>query len=447
MILTKKHKTIMKAALRKGTRFLTLEGAAQNGKTALALLVFGLRVAQSKHELHCIAAKDLDAIRDNILEGDNKFLDLFSGSARVVGGNMGSKYVEFITPNGTKKIVLAGYSNKKTWEKILGKPIETFLIDEFNIADQTFIYETFARQFSFDNPMTIATLNGDDPEHFIYTKYINQSIDMFPNTTPFTTVEQMEEYQKRSDYLYAFFGLDDHPLMTPEKKKQILESYPPDSFYYQTKVLGVRGIQEGLLYADLIKHKHFVPLERLDLGAIKQLEIGVDIGDKAATVFCLTGFTKNFSRAIVVDVQAFHEADYDEIISKFNTWLDKWYKVFGHNIKSVWPDAADSIFVRTLRNRISMPIQVRPSRKITIKERVILKEQMLHQNRMLFVRDTNATKMAENLRKIKTDGRGGHLDEGKVETDYNDALDYSLTPHIKKLSDYAKEQDTSGNTR
>ena len=102
MILTPKHKKVIHRAINPSTRFLTLEGAAQNGKSSLAILAFGLRVAKSKAELHCMAAKDLDSIRDNLLEGDNKFLDLFGEAASVVGGNMGSKYVQFITPNGVK---------------------------------------------------------------------------------------------------------------------------------------------------------------------------------------------------------------------------------------------------------------------------------------------------------------------------------------------------------
>lgn len=439
MILTTKHKESIKQALKPSTRFFTLEGAAQNGKSSLAILAFGLRVAKSKAELHCIAAKDLDAIRDNILEGDNKLLDLFGDHMRIVGGQMGSKYIEYITPNGVKKIILAGYSNKKTWEKILGKAIENFFIDEINIADQTFIYETLARQFSFNNPFTIVTLNGDDPEHFVYTKYINHSVDLFPNDTPASTKEQMEAVEKKQGYYYTYWGLDDHPLMTPEKKQRIIDAYPVNSFYYLTKVLGIRGIQEGLLYADLITPQHQVDWSMIDKTAIKQLEIGVDIGDKADTVFTLTGYTKQFSRAVVVDTMAFNEADYDEIIDKFNAWLTKWYQVFGHYIKNVWVDAADSIFIRTLRSRIAMPVQVRSSRKMTIKERVILKEQLLHQKRLLFIRDFGAVDTALMLRKIRTDGKGGHLDEGKSETDYNDALDYSLTPHLKKLSDYVKE--------
>lgn len=437
MILTAKHKKVIHRAINLNTRFLTLEGAAQNGKSSLAILAFGLRVAKSKAELHCMAAKDLDSIRDNLLEGDNKFLDLFGEAASVVGGNMGSKYVQFITPNGVKKILLAGYENKKTWTKILGKPIENFLIDEINIADRTFLYETFARQFSFDNPLTLATLNGDDPDAFIYQEYINYCNDITIEDTPASTVGYMD-IEKKDGYYYSFFRLEDHPLMNDEKMARIKEAYPPNSFYYQTKVLGVRGIQEGLLYADLITPKHQIEWSQIDKTAIRHLEIGVDIGDKAQTVFTLTGFTKEFSRAVVIDTMSFNEADYDEIILRFNTWLDEWYRVFGSNIKGVWVDSADSIFIRTLRGRISMPVRVYGSKKSTIKERVILKEQLLHQKRLLFVKDYGAGDTAFYLKKIRTDGKGGHLDEGKAETDYNDSLDYSLTPHMKKLSDYTK---------
>jgi hypothetical protein len=65
---------------------------------------------------------------------------------------------------------------------------------------------------------------------------------------------------------------------------------------------------------------------------------------------------------------------------------------------------------------------------------------------MLFVEDFGGKDTALMLRKIKTDGRGGHLDEGNTETDYNDALDYSITPHLRKLSDYVKG-NVNGDTR
>jgi PBSX family phage terminase large subunit len=439
MIFNDKIKAVVKQALDPSTRFLALEGVSQAGKSAAAILAFGLRVAESNNELHCIAAKDLDAIRDNMLTGKNKFLELFAGFARLVGGDIGSKYIEFHTPKGIKKILLAGYSDNATWKKILGKSIETFLIDEINIASQDFVRETMARQFSFDSPFTICTTNGTNPDHYIYTEYINYCDDLFPKQTPISTRQDMDAYQKKQGYYYAFWSFKDHPLMTEQKIQQIYDIYPPNSYYYQTKVLGVRGVQEGLLYAELITNQHIVDWDAIDKTAIKQLEIGIDIGDKAQTVFTLTGYTKGFSRAVVIDTVHFNEADYDEIIGRFNTWLDQWYQVFGNLIKGVWSDSADSIFIRTLRSRISMPIKVYSSKKLTIKERVILKEQLLHQHRLLFVRTYGAIDTANMLKRLKSDQKGGHLDEGKPEMDFNDSLDYSLTPHMKKLSDYAKE--------
>lgn len=401
-------------------------------------MAFGLRVANSDAELHCIAAKDLDAIRDNILEGENKFLDLFEGLAELKTPSVGSKYIEFYTPKGVKKILLAGYSNVKTWEKILGKPIECFLIDEINIANKTFVHESIARQFSFENPITFGTLNGDDPEHFVYTDYINHSTDMFPEDTPQSTIDDMVRFDKRDGYYYAFWGLDDHPTMTVKKKKAIMEAFPVGSFYYQTKVLGVRGVQEGALYANLITREHYVDWEHVNISAITRCEIGIDIGGNANTVYTLVGYTNQFARAIVIDRVAFNKPDHDMMIDKFNEFIKEWYPILGSKINTVWVETATGgdIFRRTLRKKIVYPIRVEGCKKLTIEARVVLKEQLLHRKRLLFVRDFGAMEVASALRKIKTDGKGGVLDENKPENDDNDALDYALTPHMNKLSEF-----------
>ena len=434
MILTKKIKEVVTKGLKKETRWLTLEGGAQLGKSNVAILLFGLRVAQSEASLHCIAAKDLDAIRDNILgDGhDNKFMDIFGSVAKLVGSEIGSKYIEFKSSKGTKKILLAGYSNKKTWEKILGKPIENFIIDEINIADKTFIDESKARQLSFEYPFTVATLNGDDPENEVY-EHINKAIDLYPDDTPTSTKEYMKVEKQKGNY-YVYWGIDDHPLMTPTKKENYMNAYPKSSFYYTTKVLGERGIQDGLLYADLIAQEHYIS----ELPKFIQMEIGIDIGFTNKTVWTLTGFTRGFENAVVVSVGDISESGYDEIIYAFNKWLLPLYNRFSHLIKTISPDSADPIFIKTLRSRIAIPIMVKGSNKDEIKNRVILKEQLLHQYRLLFYDgnefNNNGVEMARQLRRVRSDGKGKHLDDGEVCIDYSDALDYSLTPHMKKLS-------------
>ena len=432
MILTDKHKKALKVGMNPDTRFMVFEGPAQTGKSNEAILMFGLRVANSDAELHCIACKDLDAVRDNILEGDNKFLDLFGDVAFIKSPPIGGKYIEFHSNKGIKKIILAGYSNTRTWEKILGKPIENFLIDEINIATQEFIQESQARQFSFDNPITIATLNGADPEHFVYQDYINYCEDLFPIDTPQSTINDMSG-EKKNGFYYAFWGLDDHPTMTPKKKASIMNAYPEGSFYYMTKVLGIRGIQEGLIYGHLIKSQHYVDWKDVNINAIRELEVGIDLGDNAKTIFTLTGFTERNQRVLVIASKETDEIRHDKIIEDLHTWLREWYQIFGTRIQCIWPDAAESMFVKTLREDITFPISVRSSKKMTIAERVILKEQLLHSDRLLFVNDFGGGDTARMLRKMKTDGKGGVIDDNKPENDYNDALDYSLTPRYKKL--------------
>ena len=50
------------------------------------------------------------------------------------------------------------------------------------------------------------------------------------------------------------------------------------------------------------------------------------------------------------------------------------------------------------------------------------------------------TEKAEKLRyalaKIRADGKGGHLDDETINIDYNDSLDYALTPAMNKLMSY-----------
>ena len=62
-----------------------------------------------------------------------------------------------------------------------------------------------------------------------------------------------------------------------------------------------------------------------------------------------------------------------------------------------------------------------------------LKQQLLHQHRLLFTDSLGSQALKVNLSKIKSDGKDGHIDDGEEWIDDNDSLDYSLTPRMNRL--------------
>ena len=194
--LKNKHLDVIALALKDNASCITLEGTVRSSKTVVAIQMFYLHVKFSKENLHCISAKDYNAIRDNLLDCNG--LGLCSGNFKDVKmkkDRIGGYYLSVDGYDGKeKRILLSGYSNKETWKNILGKTIDTFLIDEANTANKTFIDETFSRQLSVDKPLTIFTLNGSDATG-IHTTSVKDGDDYIINGTKcFITAGNIAKY-------------------------------------------------------------------------------------------------------------------------------------------------------------------------------------------------------------------------------------------------------------
>ena len=108
------------------TRFFCMEGTIRSTKTVDAVEGFHLRVQKQKGKFALIAAKDYDAINDNILNAERGLYTLYPGQYELEKDKIGGYYVKVI---GTeKKIHLAGYSDAEKWKKVLRKELENHLI-------------------------------------------------------------------------------------------------------------------------------------------------------------------------------------------------------------------------------------------------------------------------------------------------------------------------------
>lgn len=437
LVFTQLHKERLALAIRPTTRFIGMEGPARSSKTAIAIQAFYYRLFDSKDMMGCIAGRDLDAINNNILKKDVIGLLVTHPNLRMVRDKIGSYYIEMNTPMGPKSILLVGYSDKTRWEKILGGDIGVFLIDEANIADETFINETFARQLACESPLTIFTTNGDDPQHFIYQNYMNYGKVL--GYAPTETLAQIAEFQnekgKKPGYYYSHFRMSDNPVMTAEKLLEAESVFPVGSFYWQTKIKGIRAAQGLLIFADYLSPDKLL----IDSKTLPYMTytIGVDVAEsKAYNVFVLTGWTKNYEQAVPLKVVSF--------ASKGLGWTHKTSKLKefllplkGLPVEGIFVDSAAQNYIDDLRGPIKKEygMDVLGSYKATIQDRIDMMIIGFSTRRILIDR-IEAKEVFEAYRSAKWIEKGTKREREDIGLKINDVMDateYSLTRHMKSL--------------
>jgi len=417
------------------------EGTIRSSKTVTAIEEFMDALHDSQEELHLIAAADLDAIRDNILESDLGLLKLYK-EARLKKGTIGGYFVEvnsFVNQDGKhvpriKKIILAGYTNTDKWKKILGKTIGTILVDEVNIASEQFIDECFARQASVDNPLMIWTLNGDAPTHFIYTKYINKC--RIVGEAPASIRADMDKVLKTKGWWYQHWTMKDNPIMTAEKIERASNIYPIGSYYHTIKVLGERGVPGKLIFLDYMNREEH--LRQLDYREYSHYGIGVDIGaTRAKNSFTLVGFTEGYERMGFLDKMTFQSCGYKDKTDKLKAFVQL---ALAKNlaIEYIAIDSAEENYIQDIRAefaQLGYP-DVIPSYKATIKERIDAMIILLSRGSVEFNDTEEGRNIYDAYRIAKwTEGKEGQEreDNNEWQNDVMDSSEYAFTRHMKKL--------------
>lgn len=440
--LRDKHRHI----LRSKQRVIFLEGVTGSSKSFIAGLAFYLRVFKTEESKtqFVIAATSTTVAEKMFIDNPSSFLNMFSQVCEYKKQGIGGSRIELQTPTGIKTVYLVGYDSKSRYKQILGLNVHGFLIEEAHIAGDEFIQESFTRLYR-DNGFMYLTGNAGLPDQLIYKNYLNKARppEEFANELPAETWAELNNSERDDTFSYYFFKFDDNPTLSQLQIDAMYSIHPVGSFEYNSKIIAVRGYTEGLLYAPYIddiwidrkKTGNRVRFSEMNPFVFEKIYIGVDIGSTAKTIFTIVGITRNYQRAVVIDSHVVsEEADYNDIVNEFNKWFMPYLSLY-RKIDGIYPDSADPLFIKTLRNNILVKnVNISGSIKKTIQERVTLKQQLLYQKRLLF------TEKAENQRyalaKIRADGKGGHVDDSSENIDFNDSLDYALTPAMNKLMSY-----------
>jgi PBSX family phage terminase large subunit len=422
----------LKTLLDDKTYLFVMEGPARSAKTALAIAGFYFAVVDSEEQYHLIAGQSYETITRNLLDADVIGL-LKAFNLKLERDKIGNTYIPIYTSKGKKIIRLAPYNDKSRWKSILGSSIGVAFVDEVNIADKQFVQELFARQAAVDKPKQIWTLNGDDPEHWIYKEFIDYSTIL--GDIPITTRALMEQHQtqlgKKDGYYYSHFKMSDNPVMTPEKIERFATIFPIDSFYYKTKYLGERGQQGEMLFLDYMSQDLLVDNKTIH----NHYTIGVDVGEtQALNVFVLIGWNQDYSRATILNEFHFVKVGYVEKTQKLKEWLRIITKyVPSKAIDGIFIDSAEQNFLADISNSIynEFNIKVAPSYKYSIKERVDAIIIGFSTKRILI--DKACRSVYEAYAKAVRDKDKIREDKNNEINDIMDATEYAIGRHLLKL--------------
>ena len=345
MELSKKQK----AFLTHKAKVECAEGQTYGGKTTIGAIKFILRVKASNKPQHFIAGQDLGVVEKNIINSENGILNMFGEENVQYFGNGNVEYnlphLRVSSLRGDKIVFIFGYNDATRWKKALGGQYGCGMIDEVNTANMDFVREGAMRC-----DYLLMTLNPDDPNLQIYKDYINhcRPLKEWEQDVPKEMMQQLMSQPAKEGWVHWFFRMDDNPSLTPEKKASIIANVPEGSKQWKSKILGLRGRSEGLVYEEFTDQKiipynqfQFLPNEK-----VARVICGLDSGlnnDATALVTCLLTTAERLlilpSFYYLPKLGSNSNSQQAVNIAK---WIDYWLPKFGINFTSAVQIFGDS---------------------------------------------------------------------------------------------------------
>ena len=263
--------------------FLTVwEGAVRSSKTVFALCAFALYVTRSPENKFLLSGRTVGTIEKNCILDEFGLLNLMPGATyRKVGESRA--IVFYVEQNGQtiqKTIYVVGAADIRAYMAIRGNSYGGWMADEINMHDPEFVVEALKRTAVSKDRKHLWTLNPDNPQHWVYTQYL----DRYDAMTP-------QERKELGGYHWWHFTPKDNPAMTKTMMRS-LEMQFPQGYLYDRYILGLRCIAEGLVYprdvSDLFED--FDPMERV--GNRRAIDIrfcSIDFGQDHPTVMLFGG--------------------------------------------------------------------------------------------------------------------------------------------------------------
>ena len=230
-----------------------------------------------------------------------------------------------------------------------------------------------------------------------------------------------------------------------------MNTYPPGSFYYFSKILGVRGYSEGAMYAPLLNDVQLISLNDLNLSAFEEVVATVDVGasvngddnSKSHTIVHLGGYTKNYHRVVAIASHKIASIEHRDIITEAENWLYPYWLTFYGKFKAILIDKADYKLVSTWQNhsrwrgKVSVLGCIKSDKHLcpdlvaraAVKCQLMMKSAQYPTSRIVWCDE----QMLKAHRQILQDKDGAELDQADIWQDYADCFSYLILWRIVQI--------------
>jgi len=376
-------------------------GATQSGKTYLDYyytIPARIRERAGKDGLNFILGVSKSTIERNILE---PMRNIYGASlvSDINSQNMARLFGEDVHCLGAEKVSQVS--------KLRGASVKYCYGDE--VADwNPEVFQMLKSRLSKPYSCFDGALNPQSPTHWM-KEFIDSDIDIYTQQ-------------------YTIF---DNPFLSKEYVNNLCKEYD-GTVYYDRYILGKWKRAEGVIYTKYAdRPQDFIVGDKID-SSIKFGIIGVDFGGTiSAHSFTFTGFTDRFKETI----------PRMEYYRKEQISPDTLYKDFGNFVRMVqskfkctqaYCDSAESTLIKGLQahclaNRI--PISVENAKKTSIKGRIDFEISQMGIG--AFKVHESCTYTSDALQNAVYDDKSTEdkrLDDGKINIDSLDSLEYSFEP-------------------
>lgn len=406
---TKKQKIFLREIITtKLSRINLLEGSVRSGKTYISLIAWLTLLCKYEQDKNFLmVGKTITSLKRNCLTLLEELCpsDCFSYSITKKEAKIFDR-----------RIFLEGVNDSRAEQKIRGMTLQGAYCDEITLFSEDFFSMLLSR-LSLPYSFLLGTTNPDSPSHWLMKKYISRKNEL-----------NMRMWK---------FYLDDNDTIPEDIRNNMKKEYT--GVFYERFILGNWVQAEGLIYSRFADNKNDYIIDKIRVRDIDIINIGIDYGaSQSKTAFVAVGFCNQFNLMVVLDEQTIEGVNKPEDLYKYVSefykrveakygWISCCYADWG-GLGQVITKGLKVYMHQHCNNAI-----VKDCKKYKIFERINILNRLIGASRFKIM--DCCKEVIESLSSSiwNPNKENERLDDGTINIDVLDAMEYAYAPHISIL--------------